>query len=80
MIQASTVWKDLLYNYIFLIYLQANSEEGTEEVNVLEKLLHMFRYVVGQPEGFAFTITLFVIGLVMTFLDPNVKVLEWPDV
>jgi len=60
--------------------IQANNEESIEEVNVLEKLLRMFRKIIGQPEGFAFTMALFVIGLVMTFLDPNVKVIEWPEV
>ncbi len=37
------------------------------------------RQLLGQPEGFLACMSLFVSGLVLTFLDPTVKLVEWPD-
>ena len=42
-------------------------------------VIQQLRRLIGQPNGLTISFTLFMAGLIMTFLDPSVDVLSWPE-
>jgi hypothetical protein len=55
-----------------------NPGEADNKPNFLKYIIGMLRRFVGQPEGFIAIMTLFFGAFLLTFLDPSVKVVEWP--
>ncbi len=69
------------YNYTSSLFEFQSTEEkkALDPTYYIKFVMEKLRALLGQPEGYIACMAMFVAGIVLTFLDPTVKLVEAPD-